>query len=156
MPEGTNVKFTLTIWQDFVPRRPLAISTQEDGRQVFGSESELQEQVYSWPLLEDVFAGVSDHERRQELQDLLVNRLADSNPPSERRLDVLRDFIRASEKVIDARGVSCVQCESRFEENTDDEEYDRVAVNSLLALTIHLKWVVACFGDRPGISVSVR
>lgn len=156
MPEGSSVKFTLTIWRDFVPPRPLAISTQEDGSQVFDSDSGLQEQVYSWPLREDVFAGVSDDESRQELHDRLVNRLADSNPPSERRLDVLRDFIDASEKVIDARGVICVQSESRFEENTDNEVYDRVAVNSLLALTIHLKWVVACFGDRPGISVSVR
>ena len=111
---------------------------------------------YSWPLREDAFAGISDYETRTDLHDRLVNRLADSNPPSERRLEVLKDFIEASEQAIDAGGVSCVQSESRFKDNSDNEERDRVEVNSLLALTIHLKWVVACFGDRPGISVSVR
>ena len=156
MAEGTSVKFTLTIWRDFVPPRPLAINAQGDGRQVFDSDSGLQEQVYSWPLREDAFAGVSNDESRKDLHDRLVNRLADSNPPSERRLEVLRDFIDASERVINAGGVSCVQSESRFEENADNDEHDRVEVNSLLALIIHLKWVVACFGDRPGIAVSVR
>lgn len=156
MAEGTSVKFTLTIWRDFVPPRPLAINVQGDGRQVFDSESGLQEQVYSWPLREDVFAGVSDDESRKELHERLVNRLADFNPPSERRLEVLRDFIAAAESVIEAGGVSCVQGESRLGGNGDNEEHERVEVNSLLALTLHLKWVVGCFGDRPGISVSVR
>ena len=156
MAKGTSVKFTLTIWRDFVPPRPLAINTQEDGRQVFDSESGLQVQVYSWPFREDAFAGVADDESRKELHERLVSQLADSNPPSQRRLEVLRDFITASEKVIDAGGVSCVQSESRHEENADEEEHDRVEVNSLLALAIHLRWLVACFGDRPGISVSVR
>ena len=156
MAEGTSVKFTLTIWRDFVPPRPLAINTRGDGRQVFDSESGLQEQVYSWPLREDAFAGVADDKSREELHERLVSRLADSNPPSERRLDVLRDFVEVAEQVINAGGVSCVQSESRFDENSENEEHHRVEVNSLLALTIHLKWVVACFGDRPGISVSVR
>ena len=156
MAEGTSVKFTLTIWRDFVPSRPLAITTDEDGRQIYGSDSELQEQVYSWPLREDAFAGISDYEIRTDLHARLLHRLADSNPPSERRLEVLKDFIEASEQVIGAGGVSCVQSESRLEENSDNEERLRLEVNSLLALTIHLKWLVACFGDRPGISVSVR
>ncbi len=156
MAEGTSVRFTLTIWRDFVPPRPLAISTQGDVRQVFDSDSGLQEQVYSWPLREDVLAGVSDDRSREDLHDRLVNRLADSNPPSERRLSVLKEFIDASEKVLEAGGVSCVQSESRVGENGDNEEDDRVEVNSLLALTLHLKWVVGCFGDRPGMSVSIR
>ena len=157
MAEGTTVKFTLTIWRDFVPPRPLAIDTHEDGRQVFDSDSGLQEQIYSWPVREDAFAGISDDQTRTELHDRLVNRLADSTPPSERRLEVLKEFIVASEKVIEARGVSCVQSESRSQENTNnEEERDRIEVNSLLALVIHLKWVVACFSHRPGISVSVR
>lgn len=37
-----------------------------------------------------------------------------------------------------------------------DGEGDPVEINSLLALTLHLEWIIACFGDRPGISVSVR
>ena len=156
MAEGTSVKFTLTIWRDFVPPRPLAINTQGDGRQVFDSNSGLQEQVYSWQLREDALAGVADDQSRKELHEHLVGRLADSNPPSERRLDVLRDFIDVAERVMSAGDVSCVQSESRFDENAENEEHNRVEVNSLLALTIHLKWVVACFGDRPGISVSVR
>ena len=153
MAEGTGVKFTLTIWRNFVPSRPLAINTQEDGRQLFDSDSGLQEQVYCWPLREDAFAGVFDNKCRKDLHDQLVNRLADSIPPSERSLDVLREFIATSEKVIDEGKVNCVQSESRIEENAVDEEHDQVEVNSLLALTIHLKWVVSCFGGHPGISV---
>ena len=156
MAIGTSVKFTLIIWRDFIQQRPLSISTREDGRQFFDSDSELQEQVYLWPIREDAFAGVFDDESRKDLHDRLVNRLADSNPPSERRLEVLLDFIQASEKVMDAGKVRCVQGESRLDENSENELHDRVEVNSLLALTIHLKWIVACFGDRPGISFSVR
>lgn len=156
MAEGTSVKFTLTIWRDFVPRRPLAINTEEDGRQVLDSDSGLQEQVYAWPIREDAFAGVYDDDTRKDLHDRLVNRLADSNPPRERHLVVLHEFIDASQKLIDAGGVSYVQRQSRSEGNLDDEERDPVEVNSLLALTTHLKWVVACFGDHPGVSVSIR
>ena len=74
MAEGTSVKFTLTIWRDFVPSRPLAADSHEDGRQVFDSDSGLQEQVYSWPLWEDVFAGISDDQIRTDLHERLVSR----------------------------------------------------------------------------------
>lgn len=156
MAEGTNFKFTLTIWREFVPQRPLATDTRRDGSRVFDSDSGLHEQVYSWPLREDAFAGVADDESRSDLHNLLVNRLAYSKPPSERRLDVLLEFIRAADGIIDSGKVSCVQSESWFEENAGNEEHDRVEINALLALTIHLKWVVDCFGDWPGTSVLVR
>ena len=155
MPGDTSVKLTLSIWRDFVPPRPL-IRTDEEGSRIFDSDSGLQQLVYSWPLREDAFSGIASDGTRSDLHNRLVHRLADSKPPSERGLDVLREFVEASEAAVNEGQVSPLPSESRSDENPGDEGYDRVHVNSLLALTIHLKWIVACFGHRPGISVSVR
>lgn len=153
MDGDSGVKLTLSIWRDFMPTRPLALPDDE-GWQLLDSQSGLQEEVYSWQLREDVFAGVSDDAARTDLRDRLLGRLADSRPPAERRLSVLEEFVKAAEASIASGSATSAPSGSRSDDDSNDEI--QVALNPLLALTMHLKWVHACFRNRPGISVSVR
>ena len=154
MQSDSSPKLTLSIWRDFVPPRLLALPGEE-GRQLLDSESGLQEEVYSWRPREDVFAGISDDATRMDLHDRLVGRLDVSKPPGERRIVVLEDFVRTAEAAIDAGDATFAPSESESDEDPDDEGR-QVDTNPLLALTMHLRWLLACFGGRPGISVSVR
>ena len=153
MTVDTSVKLRLSIWRDFVPRRTLALPNDEDGvHQVLTSESSLQEEVYSWHLREDPFAGIPDDEIRRRLRASLLQPLEASRPPSERRLAVLDDFVVEAEKAIAAG-------DAGFAPSQDPSSDDQDApgeVHALLALTLHLKWLSRCFANRPGISVSIR
>ena len=146
-------KLTISIWRDFVPARPLTLP-DEDGNQLLNSESGLQEEVYHWRQREDVFAGIIDDAMRMDLHDRFVGSLNDSKPPDERRLSVLADFISAAEAAIESGAVVHVQAEGSSDSGTED--LDPVRINALLSLIVHLKWILTCFRNRPGISVSVR
>ena len=71
-------------------------------------------------------------------------------------MNVLEDFIIAAEAAIDSGVAACALSESESDEEFDDDERNRIDTNPLLALTMHLRWLLSCFGNRPGISVSVR
>ena len=152
MSVETRVKLKLSIWRDFVPGRPL-YSWDDAGKtpQVAGSESNLQEEVYSWHLWEDFRGGIADDEARRSLEEQL-RRLDPSRPPSERRLGVLDDFIAKAREIIesDVAELSPIQNPPIGDEDAPS------AINALLALTLHLEWLSRCFADRPGISVSIR
>lgn len=153
MDGDSGVNLTLSIWRDFMPARPLTLPGDE-GWQLLDSKSGLQEEVYSWQLREDAFAGVSDDATRTDLRDRLLGRLAYSRPPAERRLSVLEEFVKAAEASIASGSATFAPSGSR----PDDDSADKIQIeaNPLLALTTHLKWILACFRNRPGISVSVR
>lgn len=154
MQSDSSPKLTLSIWRDFVPPRLLALPGEE-GRQLLDSESGLQEEIYSWRPREDIFAGISDEAIRMDLHDRLVGKLDVSKPPGERRIAVLKDFVVTAEATIDAGDATFAPSESGSDEDPDDEGR-QVDTNPLLALTMHLRWLLACFENRPGISVSVR
>ena len=153
MNADSGVSLTLSIWRDFMPTRPLALPDDE-GWQLLDSESGLQEEVYSWPLREDAFAGVSDDATRMDLRERLLERLADSKLPNERRLSVLEEFVETAEASIHSGASTFAPSGSGSNDDSDDK--NQVELNPLLALTTHLKWILACFRNRPGISVSVR
>ena len=155
MQSDSSPTLTLSIWKDFVPRRALALPGEEGG-QLLTSESGLQEEVYSWRLREDAFAGISDHDTRMNLHDRLVERLDVSKPPCERRMAVLEEFVNAAEAKIESGAAACARSESESDRDSDDDDRSRIDINPLLALTMHLRWLLSCFENRPGISVSVR
>ena len=155
MRTDPGAKLTLTIWREFVPSRPLTLPDDE-GSRLLDSESGLQEEVYHWRLREDVFAGITDDAVRSDLHERFVGRLSDVKGPSDRRLDVLAEFISAAETAIESGVVLPAPVESSSDLDTDAEDSNPVNISALLALTIHLKWILACFSNRPGISVSVR
>lgn len=127
------VQWTLSIWKDFEPRRPLARSEGDEGTQVLGADADLQEEIYSWRVYEDVFAGVSDDDTRADLRERLFERLADAKRPAERRLDVLKQFVDAAQAAIDANAASPHPIESWSDGGSEDEERGVVQINSLLA-----------------------
>lgn len=152
MTVDTSVRLRLSIWRDFVPRRPLLPKEADGVRQMLTSDSNLQEEVYSWQLREDPFAGVTDEDVRRRLRERLLQRLEASRPPSERRLAMLSEFVTEAQEAIasGAAGFAPSQDPSSDDEDAPGE------IHALLALTLHVKWLSRCFANRPGISVSVR
>lgn len=146
MATETSIQFRLSIWRDYVPPRHVALRGEQTDFQVVTSGHHLQAEVYSWPLQQDHFAGISKEEIRDRLQNLLDG-LEVSRPPAERSLAVLVDFVAAAERAIDEGEAVSIPWDSGD---------TTVEINPLLALVLHLKWLIRCFKDRPGISVSIR
>ena len=93
-----------------------------------------------------------DEDVRQGLREKLIDRLNVSLPPSERGIGVLNEFIKSAETAHASGKTEWTTSQSSL----DDDEETADKINSLLAVTLHLKWLSDCFADRPGISVSVR
>lgn len=148
----TSVKLRISVWRDFNPKRTVVGQDSSNQGQGLMIPDNLQEEVYSWQTLEDPFGGVADVTVRNQLRSHLFDRLAPSQPPAERRLTVLDEFITSAEKALAAGHAEWTTSQASATE--DDELADKV--DSLLALTLHLRWLSRCFADRPGISVSVR
>ena len=146
MATETDVQFHLSIWRDYAPPHPVALRGEQTDFQVMTSEHHLQAEVYSWPLQQDHFAGISKEEIRNRLQNLL-DELEVSRPSAERSLAALGDFVAAAEQAIEDGEADSVPWGSGD---------TTVEINPLLALVLHLKWLIRCFKDRPGISVSIR
>ncbi len=144
----------LSIWRNFVPKRPiLNQDSHSQNPQIWASGSvNLQEEIYAWYTQESPFDGIVDDVTRENLREKLFGKLDASLPPSERGIAVLKEFIEVAETALTDE-----KAEWTISQNaSDDDEKFTDKVNGLLAVTQHLKWLVDCFSDRPGISVSVR
>lgn len=146
MAAETNVQLHLSIWRDYAPSHPLALRGEQTGFQLVTSEHRMQAEVYSWPLQQDALAGISKDDVRNRLREFL-DRLDVSRPPAERSLAVLGEFVAAAEEAIEAGNAASVPWESG---------HTTVDLDPLLTLVLHLKWLIRCFKDRPGTSVSIR
>ena len=151
MPAQPGVELTLSVWRAFAPPRTLVLFDETREHQMLDPESDLQQEVYSWQLREDPFAGIEDEQVRLDLRERL-DRLNVSRPPPERRLAVLQDFIAAAERALDSRQVEWSPSRSQA---PDHDELPR-EINALMALVLHLKWLLACFANCPSVSVSIR
>jgi hypothetical protein len=145
-------KIKLSVWRDFVPSKALILRQNGVEHQVLASESDLQQEVYTWQMREDPFGGVFDEGARARLREFLVDRFEASQPPSKRRFDALADFLDEAQRVIDAD-----QAEWTVSQDAplDDEDVP-YRLNPLLALKLHLEWLKNTFSARPGVSVSIR
>ena len=153
MMVDTSATLKISVWRDFIPNRVIVLSDESDSsRQVLTSDSNLQEEVYSWHLREDALAGVSDENIRRRLREGL-QRLDASRPPSERRVSVLEDFLAEVKHAIESGDAKPVASRNP---PSEEEETGFNSINALLALFLHLKWLSRCLAKRPGISISVR
>ncbi len=141
----TNVGVHLSIWRDYSPPHKVALHGGQAGGRAVTPEHGMQAEVYSWQLRMDLWACIADEEVRRRLVDKLMKPLKVSLPPAERPLAVLGDFIAAAEQAIASGAAGPVAV-------TDGGS--AALMNPLLALVLHLKWLIRCFADRPGISVS--
>ncbi len=151
MPAQPGVELTLSVWRAFAPPRTLVFFDEAREHRMLDPESNLQQEVYSWKLREDPFAGIEDEQIRLDLHDRL-HRLSVSKPPAERHLTVLVDFVTAAERALAARQVEWSPSRSQAPEH---DEFPR-EINALMAFVLHLKWLLACFANCPSVSVSIR
>ena len=156
MSMTATAKLTFSIWRDYEPPRPISFSSQDAPNRPVHTDGLFQEQIYSWSLREDAFSGVSDDKVRESLREKLVEQFSDDKPPSERKLNGLQRFIDLVDEALEAKQVDPVQSEDLESEHAEPGDSSQIEINSLLALAIHLKWVIACFSQLPGISVTVR
>ena len=145
-PESNTLR-VLSIWQRFTPSRRLLSA---DDAQRLDQASDLHEEVYSWQIREPVLDGVANDQERERLDAVLV-RLDVNHGPEERGIGVLDEFVTLARQLIESGGSSTIAGQSG-----GDAEEETPQLDALLALTLHLKWLVTCFADRPGISVSIR
>ena len=153
----------LSIWRTFAPTAPLAVEDKEAGWRVVATDGvdgfasgdplRLQEQVYSWQLVTDPFGGIDDNDVREDLREALFGRLHVSLPPAQRSIAVLREFVEKAERAINEGHAGPTPTEFA---SAAPSTYTPLEPNPLLALSVHLKWLVRCFGDRPNVSVAIR
>lgn len=143
----------LSIWRDFAPTAPVGEYDAETGWRLVTRESGLQEEVYSWPLLTDPFGSIDDEQVRHDLRTALLSRFDSSLPPMERGIPVLREFVEKAERAISEERAGPLPTDSA---SAARSTHASLEPNPLLALTVHLKWLVRCFGDRPNVSVTIR
>lgn len=141
----------LSIWRNFEPVHTLGMQDGEAGWKVVDRPSDLQEEVYSWSLLQDPFGGIDDDHVRDDVRGALLDRLDVSLPPTDRGIAVLGEFVTKAEQAVQEGHAGPLPADSASASTHTPSE-----PNPLLALALHCKWLVRCFGDRPGVSVSVR
>lgn len=143
----------LSIWRNFAPSAPLAVQDAEAGLRIVDTDSGLQEQVYSWPLSTHLFGCIEDEGVRSDLREALYDRLDVSLPLAQRGIAVLHEFVEKAERAISAGHAGPVPTDST---SAAPSTHNPLEPNPLLALVVHLKWLVRCFGDRPNVSVTIQ
>lgn len=146
-------KFRVTVWQPYFAGCMLAFP--RDGAaeyDLLGGDFELQREVFTWPLHEDVWAGISEHEIRVALHQSFVNDFQATRPPHERGMAKLASFVESVGEALQLRKSEWSVAESGAAEFSNTS----LMINGLSAFYNQLKWMLDMFRDLPGASVSVR
>lgn len=143
----------LSIWRNFAPSAPLAVQDAAASWRIVTTDSKLQEEVYSWPLPTDPFGCIDEEGVRDDLREALFDRLDVSLPPEGRGIVVLREFVEKAERAVHEGHAGPLPANSA---STAPSTHTPLEPNPLLALAVHLGWLVRCFGDRPNVSVTIR
>lgn len=149
-PEHAEAR--LSIWRDFTPAVRLALQDEEAGWRTVTRDSRLLEEVYVLPF-RDPFGSISDDDVRTDLREALYDRLDVSLAPARRSIAVLGEFVEKAERAINEGHAEPLPSDSA---SAADATRTPTEPNPLLALVLHFKWLVRCFGDRPSVSVLVR
>jgi len=149
-------RLKISVWTAYEGDAPLIMATPgAEGAEPTVKElprfaSGLHREVYSWQTTEDVLGGVVDPTVREALSEALFGALHPAKPPSERGVVVLAKFVARARAAL---------AEGRTEWSTSDSSSDDEGVrrvNPLLALVIHLEWLLAVHDGQPGISITAR
>ena len=143
----------LSIWRDLAPKGPLAMQDEATGWRIVADDSRLQQEVYRWPLPPDPFGGVVDDNVRDDLRTALLDRLDVSLPPTQRGIDILREFVVKAERAINDGHSRPLPSDSALASLATHAPSEP---DPLLALAMQIRWIVRCFGDRPNVSATIR
>lgn len=145
--------YSLSIWAPFDPPTEMLFNAAESTRQVqvdSGGAGVLMERVYVWSGQEHPLIGVVDIEARARLQAKLDS-LKISGPCQMHTIGDLQSLVD------EARGILGGPMVTWGPSSAPAEPYAEASpVNSLLAFTKHLEWLIAIFKDVPNTWVSIR
>lgn len=152
MNDEGRTKLKITIWQPYFAGCMIAFG-QPDAQQldVLDSDTELQREVFTWPLDEDVWAGVTDDELRTSLAARLIDDFQPMLLPNQRDMEHLARYVS------DLRELAMSSASEWSPSVSGDQTYTTaLMINGLLAFYYQLLWLLDVFRDLPGASVSVR
>ncbi|NTI27129.1 hypothetical protein [Rhizobium rhizogenes] len=148
-----QIKFRVTVWQPYFAGCMLAVpresATEYD---LLSGDFELQREVFTWPLQEDVWAGIANDELRTTLHRGFTENFQATRPPSERGMDMLEKFVADVRDAIKSGSSEWSTAES----GTAELSRTSLMINALSAFHNQLNWMLDMFRDLPGASVSVR
>jgi hypothetical protein len=148
-----QTKLRVTVWQPYFAGCMLAF--QREGASEFdllSGDFELQREVFTWPLQEDVWAGLVDSDLRAALQQRFANDFQATRPPGERGMDTLEKFVGDLGNALQLGKSEWSVAESGAAEFSSTS----LMINSLSAFHKQLNWMLDMFRDLPGASVSIR
>lgn len=146
-------KFRVTVWQPYFAGCMLAIGQQDSNVfNVFDGDTELQREVFTCAIEEDVWAGLTDDAKRTSLSNKFIDAFQPMLAPSE------RDMLAFGAFVAELRDVALSPASewSPSASAVVDVGTPPIMVNGLLALYQQLSWLLDVFRHLPGASVSVR
>ena len=153
MTGDAQTKFRITIWQPYFAGFMLAVGQDDSsGLNILDSDTELQREVFTCPIEEDVWAGVTDDEKRTSLSSRFIDAFQPMLPPADRSMAAFEAFVAELRDV----ALSPASEWSPSAAALVDAGTPPVMVNNLLALYQQLAWLLDVFRDLPGASVSIR
>ncbi len=148
-----QTKVRVTIWQPYFAGFMLAFGQDEPGNfGILDNDAELQREIFTWPVEEDVWAGVTDDALRLNLEEKFVTAFQPMQSPAARSMEKLASFVSELETVVRGAGSEWSIGASGVAEASSVG----CMVNGLLAFHQQLSWILDMFRDLPGASVSVR
>jgi hypothetical protein len=142
----------ITVWQPYFAGCMLAFGPVDAaGLDILEGDTELQKELFTWPIEEDVWAGVTDDNLRAQLEERFVTDFQPMKLPPERSMAKFADFVAAVGAVV-RKGSEWSAAASGVAEHSPTT----CMTNALLAFHEQLHWMLEMFRDLPGASVSVR
>ena len=146
-------RYSLSIWGAFDPPNEMLFNATESQRQVIidpGGAVALVERVYVWSVQDDPLAGVVDVDARTRLQARLDSLKIDE-PCRMRTIADLQSLVDEARRILGGPMVSWSPSLTPTEPRGEGHR-----LNSLLAFTKHLEWLIDVFKDVPHTWVSLR
>lgn len=141
----------VTIWHPYVPSQPVSHHSAEHGPTYFAPK-DLQQDVFSWQVRDDVWGGIAAEEIRRSLRDGFISAFDPYLPPGDRSVEKLTLFVQQLRKVVRSSASDW----SVSGQEPDDDADSSPRLNALLAFERQLSWMEEVFRHLPGVSVTVR
>lgn len=146
-------RFALTIWRTLSTPSGTLFSDAQSQRQTRidrTGAAELLEPVFTWFIQDDPLAGVEDTAARERLQAQIAA-LSIEVPQEKRTIGCLQSLLDESRKVLKGGTVHWNDSQAAVDTGSGEP-----LVNSLLALTKQLEWLMTVFKELPNTWVSIR